>query len=371
MKLKHILIFLIFIGSFHLMKAQDPGSPVVYTAPAAFQTSEEITIYAHPFGTPLYEHNTDIYMVLDTDIPVNGTPELCELDSASGYYYFTLTPDSYFGTTVDSISLYIQNEAGDTISAPETVKPFDFTTAQGQLLTTEPAMPNYAQNVSLIWDATQSDQDDLTGVDPLYLWAWNNAESLGDAPNQGSWGNYSPSAKLTKIDENIWRKDFVPQEYWETNVKMTQFGCLIASSNGDLQTSDQTVILYPPPRTEPLKIAAAFPQKFTQEDVVTIMYDTNLDNSLEDADNIYMFTSVNEGELYNPLPGNWLNYSLQQKDMAKLEDPDGDGIYTITFIPEEYYPIPDDFQIETLNIKFRNSTGTIETQETFNFNVCY
>ena len=127
---------------------------------------------------------------------------------------------------------------------------------------------------------------------------------------------------------------------------------------GDAQTEDLTVPLVAPPVTEVAKVIRPFPVKFTKKDIFTLYYDLKLetDPDLKKVTKFYIYTSTNAEEENNPLPGSWIQYPSAQLETARMT-PMGDSIYSIQFIPNEYYSLDPDYDLKQLNFIFRNKGG--------------
>jgi hypothetical protein len=281
-----------------------------------------------------------------------------------------MTPDTYFSTAVTSINGKLAN-GGGTETNPFVIQVFDPAVAAGTMVTIVPATPIYSENVSIVFNSKLSDRDDLTDEDPIYMWAWST-EGFGDAANQGGWGSIDPSAICEKIGDNLWRKDIVPQQYWDITNPMAEIGCLFRDFAGTSQTEDLTIALVAPPVTTVPKVIRTFPVKYCQNDVVTIYYDTNLDEDhpeMQSVTEMYVQTSTNTEEDNNPLPGNWIIYTQTQLNKAKMVD-EGGGIWSIMMIPADYFSIDPSYQIAQINLTFRNKGG-LKTSEKLSVKVCF
>ena len=183
------------------------GDPRVNTAPAAFFGSEEITIYLRVVGTDLEDAEGPIFMVSGANgSTMDQSLEATKLDD--NIWTVTLTPDDYYGTTVETIAGKVTDGGGKETNS-FSLSAFDPSELDGVMMKWYPATAIYSENVSIIFNSNLSDRDDLTDVDPIYMWAWNNPESLGDAANQGSWGSIDPSAACEKIGDNLWRLSLI------------------------------------------------------------------------------------------------------------------------------------------------------------------
>jgi len=334
----------------------------IHTAPAAFLPSEEITVYFHVCTSDM-EDDASLKTVYggfnEGELISLGEAILSEDDQ--NIWTFSLIPaDAFSAEDIESLSFQIKNTDGSVELPIMTVNVFDFSVADNQMTTVFPASPNYAENMSIVFNATLSDRDDLTDVSPIFLWAWNNAESLGDAAEQGSWASINAETTvLTEVAPNIWRKDFIPQKYWDTEVPMTEIGLLFRNQTGTTQTEDMTIKLYPPPSCGGVSALYSFPKKFMQEDILTIVFDTKLESNGAFngyTGDLFLETSLNGGE-HELFPGMWTNYSLSELEKVKMLN-EGNGVYTLTLYPKNFYEVTDPaFIIEQFNIVVRNKNG--------------
>lgn len=347
-----------------------------FTAPAAFMVTESVKITVSTFGTVLEDNPGPMTMWLAAnDDEIISTGVQCE--GGNNFWSFTIAtnPNDYFATTVTVIKGVLKTSDGSVASNQFQVTPYDFSTVAG-MLTIAPSRPYYSENVSVIFDRTKSDRDNLSEVAPIYMWAWNNTESLGDAANQGSWGSIAESTALTQVPgfPNLWRKDFVPQVYWNTNKAMTTFGCLFRSKAGDKQTNDALVTLYKAPGlVEKPKKVKTFPMSFTKLDVVTIIYDQKLEENpaLKASDAIYITTTI-FSETYRPQPNpistwtqNWTAIettpAIQRLKMIPYGNPQ-DSVFRITYVPQTFYgyysAVSPTLNVAKMFVTFRNLSGT-------------
>jgi len=336
-----------------------------WSSPAAFMEDEEITIYFNVCGTPIAGLSGPMTLWSSANGGALEESGVCDTISED-LYKFTMTPSTFYGTSIDSINGKLVNTEGIETDV-FTLTPFDFTVVSGTMYVTYPAVPSFGENVSIIFNAALSDRDPLTGVSPIYMWAWANEYDPAEPPGQGSWGAYTDKALLEQIDGDIWRKDFNPLEYWETTTPMTEFGFLFANSTGTAQTEDHTITVVPPFNCD--KPAVSFPRAFTQDDVVTIVCNTNLEefSNLAGVEKMYIWSYTNSGDStdYNPLPEwNWIVYPPAAVDKVKMENI-GNGIHEITFIPYYFYGVDNpDYVITSLTIVFRNRLGSIRSLDT-------
>ncbi len=366
--MKRIYIFFLSFVFLSSNISRAGGDARVRTAPAAFMGDEEVTIYFHVFGSDLEDDEGPIYLWSGANGGALDFQAEC-IKEDDNLWSFTLIPDTYFSTDVTSINGKLAN-GGGTETNPFVIQVFDPTVTEGTMITVVPATSIYSENVSIIFNSKLSDRDDLTDVDPIYMWTWST-EGFGDAANQGSWGSIDPSAICEKIGDNLWRKDIVPQQYWEITNPMAEIGCLFRDFSGGSQTEDYTITLFAPPVTTVPKVIRTFPVKFTQDDVVTIYYDPKLDEDhpeMQQVTEMYVQTSTNTEEENDPLPGNWIIYTQTQLNKAKMVD-EGDGVWSIMMIPSDYFSTEATYQINQINLTFRDKGG-LKKSEKLSVKVC-
>ncbi len=338
------------------------GDPRANAAPAAFLGNEEITVFLRVLGTDLEDAEGPLYLVSGANnSTMDQTDEAVKVDD--NVWSVTFVPNDHYGTTVSSIQGKITNGSG-TETNTFSLSAFDPSIIEGKMFVSYPSTAIYSENVSIVFNATMSDFDDLTDVSPIYIWAWNNPESLGDAANQGSWGSIDESAACEQIGENLWRKDFVPQTYWNTEKAMSEIGFLFRNKAGDKKTNDASIPLVGPPVNEVPKVIRTFPVKFTKGDIVSLYYDLKLETDplVKTVTDFYLETTTNVEEENNPLPGNWIVYSSSQLATAHMT-PLEDSIFMIQFIPEKYYNLNVEYDLKQLNFIFRDKGGLKKSEQ--------
>jgi hypothetical protein len=353
-------------------KALAQEDPYVHTAPAAFSGTDSLTIYVELWYTQLEGDPGPMFFESAANGGALGNPiEMTQAQDEDDKWFVKIIPNDFYGTVVDSIAAKVKNQAGDKETNIFRLQAFDFNSVVGQPYTVYPDPPNYAENVSLILDLNacidKNTNNPMTGTTPVYTWMWNNPEALGDPPGQGGWSSISEKAKCVQIEGDIWRKDLSPQAYWETSKAMTEMGFLIRNYGGDVQTVDYAVSLTPPPGPAvPPKIAQIFPQEFTQKDIIKVIYDTKLDTNevMQTITECFINTYVNDSTPTNPVPGDWNTYPLDSLNKVKMTY-EGDGVFSIYFIPEEFYTFGEGFFIQKIYMIFwGNRYGTKKSMET-------
>jgi hypothetical protein len=178
----------------------------------------------------------------------------------------------------------------------------------------------------------------LDGVEPLYIWAW--VPGCCGADN-GEWNNSNEANKMTKVRANVWSISFVPTAFYKKNAgEIGEIGFLVKAKDGsgDKKTQDMgskvESLVYVP------KKIRVFPSQFTQDDVITIIYDQKLDDnpSMKALREIYMYTDISydagadRNVFFQPVSYDGVGDSNYVKFKSE-----GNGIYTLTMIPAVYY----------------------------------
>lgn len=155
--------------------------------------------------------------------------------------------------------------------------------ANAQTVSISPAKFTAEDEITITVDVTGTT---MAGIEPVYLWTWSN---LGDGPTNGSWGNSSESAALTKVSTNVWKVTFVPATFYNASpaeLKIINF--LFKSKTGTAQTKNfEGIALDPLTFTETQ--FRSFPSKGTQNDIVTVY----MTKSLAPTEEVQRMTKVN------------------------------------------------------------------------------
>lgn len=231
-------------------------------------------------------------------------------------------------------------------------------TAAAQGVYLDPSPTDVTGQVRLYVDITSTECNcpELQDVDPesnpLYIWAWNPNEDRGqvngmDATN-GDWDNSNENMKMQQDESNpnLWYFDFF-------GVSMTEFyqqpaaifyesgiDFLVKEKNGapEGMPEQKSPDLHIDP--EPVgcfEKICPFPTTFFQDDYFVIVYDNKKENNASmqnlDPDNCLLWyrISVNGGPL---------QVVQEPTDKFKMEY-DGDGVFSKTMIPEEYFELGD------------------------------
>jgi hypothetical protein len=163
--------------------------------------------------------------------------------------------------------------------------------AFAQSVNVEPAVFKASQEIKITFDITGTCLADIDNTQDMYIWMWSNK----NGPNNGSWGASAESAKMKKESDNVWSFTLTPADYYKQSVADFEWiNCLIKAKNGnklpgatgackDVELkwplSDNPTIAVQPLVFVP-QVYRVFPAKFYENDLVHIVYDRNVDDTL-------------------------------------------------------------------------------------------
>ena len=125
----------------------------------------------------------------------------------------------------------------------------------GQAVTTEPALPNGDQEITIIFDLKLSKDDRTKGLlgkkDDIYLWSGAGSTETGDAfqfqpAGQTNFAIPFEKGKMTSLGNDKWSIKLKPRDYYAvpSNVSIRKLGVLLKSGDGKAQTEDFIITLY-------------------------------------------------------------------------------------------------------------------------------
>jgi hypothetical protein len=234
-----------------------------------------------------------------------------------------------------------------------------------QSVTTDPATFTPTDEVTITFDVSNTGLANFTG--DAYIWTWRlpeglNDGSLGDAPtNVNPAGPGQAAAKLTRsaTNPNIYSITFVPTEFF--GVSLTEIPRMGVIAKGPDWSNGQTGNFYldvlPPVFSSP--VVRIFPIQFTSQDVVSVFYDTNLEENvaMKNAGSYYLHTTI-EGTNANGVALNPASYVVPIGAKTKLTSV-GNGIYWITFIPERFYTLNPGDVLKKIQYRIQNESGSL------------
>ncbi len=201
----------------------------------------------------------------------------------------------------------------------------------------------------------------------VWIWAWVPNTSIGAPSNENPAGRNAEPAKVTRIAPDKYQIKFVPaQFYGVTALQLVsgggKLGMLLKGRDwSDGQTEDLLIAIDPPKFESP--VVRAFPKAFTAVDIVTIFYDSKLDvdasNNPRPISDPYLQITL-EGIDKNGSPLFPENYEIPVDNKVKLVS-EGNGVYSITFVPNSLFGIKNGEIIQKLNVFIRSLDGSKRT----------
>jgi hypothetical protein len=229
---------------------------------------------------------------------------------------------------------------------------------------TQPAIFTATDTVSWFFDVTGTDLDGET--DGVYMWSWFPSE-----PDAGNYTNSSDFAALVHVGGNIWRFDLVPTEYYGVDAStITAFYGLLKNDNGTKSTDAFAPDQLPPNDIKIYDLSTIhasalidyFPKQFTVDRPLSILVNANntwsdcsstpVQGDLANASNVHMHAGVNNWDIQ--VENNSANLSITKMDSL------GDSIYRIDLIPEDYFALPAEYALSTIEMVFADDAWTYE-----------
>lgn len=189
----------------------------------------------------------------------------------------------------------------------------------------------------------------------VYMWTWKPSDPVA---GNGQWNASNEDLKMTDEGNGLYSIKFIPSQFYTiTDVELfysedihflakLKDGGSGGGTDKENKSGDLVAEIDPVPGCE--EKICPFPVNFGQDDYFTVKYDNNKEEkasmkSLADGD-VYLFARcVANGVVYEVTPFNDVanNPDLQMKA-------EGNGIFTLTFIPEDFFPIPSGDEITSM-----------------------
>lgn len=196
---------------------------------------------------------------------------------------------------------------------------------------------------------------DLTGTtfakgEDVYLWVWSPSE-----PDAGNFDNSSDFAKLTYVEDMLWRKDIVPTEYFDMSVEAIKgsagFWMRLKDKTG---TKESDVIEIKLPNIDDFlgsgDMYGVFPAKFTVKTPMAILFNANATGNAEafaSAESVHLHSGMNDWSVLQEYQA-WLPDVSDKVRAVNM----GNGIYRKDLIPYRYFGVDDEFEMENINFLF-------------------
>ncbi|MDL2212448.1 hypothetical protein LJC72_08945 [Bacteroides sp. OttesenSCG-928-D19] len=196
---------------------------------------------------------------------------------------------------------------------------------------------------------------DLTGTtfgkgEDIYLWIWSPSE-----PDAGNWENSSDFAKLTYVEDMLWRMEITPTAYFGMSIDDIKgsagFWMRLKDKTG---TKQSDVIEIKLPNIDDFLASGTMygvtPAKFNVTTPIAILFNSNV------ADNTEAFAAAPSVHFHSGMNG----WAVLQEYQAWLPDVSekvqvvnmGKGIYRKDLIPYRYYGVDNEFEMENINFLF-------------------
>lgn len=244
-----------------------------------------------------------------------------------------------------------------------------------------------SKECKIMIDISKCDCKRLVGTaEQVYLWTWNPAEddTRLEGFKNGEWTNSNPNMAMTNEGGDIWSFTLVPTEFYgvaANDVYKKGFSLLAKLSDGtgdggggcdEDKTEDLTIAIDPPKGAS--QVLFGFPQVANVDDVFTLIYNTNIEmkESMANLTNEELFTHVIvTADSVEYTFANFFNVTAIPQLQLKTK---GDGIYKLTFIPNEFFTeiIPPGSKIEAMRFSVRKKTyasANDKSDEDLKFNI--
>ncbi|NEN23759.1 hypothetical protein G3O08_09625 [Cryomorpha ignava] len=240
-------------------------------------------------------------------------------------------------------------------------------TGFGQGIYFEPSPTDVTAPARLFVDVSSAEcscpelQDVNPEDNPLYIWTWNPNEDRADVNGlnvkNGEWGNSNDNLKMQQDPNNpsLWYFDFAGASlvafYQQPAAVFYASGImfLVKEKNGapaglpEQKSGDLSIIPEPIGCFEKV---CPFPTIFFQDDYFVITYDNkqeivpSLQNIAPDDCKIWYKYSVNGGSLQ----------TLREPTDKFLMDYDGDGVFSKSMIPKEYFGLQEGDELTRIDV---------------------
>lgn len=218
-----------------------------------------------------------------------------------------------------------------------------------------PVVYQYTEQVSWYFDLAGTT---FTEDEDIYIWVWSPSE-----PDAGNWENSSEFAKLTYEGDFIWRFDITPTEYFgvtsEDIVNSAGFWLRLKNKDGSKQSSVGSV---PVTSFDSFftadEVVRSYPTNPSLDEPLSILFNSNLVDGFAGATSVHMHSGLNDWEVLQEYQS-WLPEIVEK---TKLKDM-GDGFYKMDLIPNEYYPVPEDYVMENITFLFVKNDWELTSPE--------
>lgn len=189
----------------------------------------------------------------------------------------------------------------------------------------------------------------------VYLWSWKPSDPR---VGNGTWSSSNEDLKMTNDGNGLYSFKMIPSQFYnivdieafyQDNIHLLvklKDGGSGGGTDKENKSADLVAEIDPVPGC--VEKLCPFPVNFNQDDYFTLKYDNNKEEkpamqNLAPNDVFVFARCLADGRLYEITPFDEVanNPNLQMVS-------EGNGIFTLTFIPEEFFPIPAGAQISSL-----------------------
>lgn len=218
-------------------------------------------------------------------------------------------------------------------------------------VTFSPAIYTAEDQVTLTVDVTGTP---MAGQAEAFIWIFSNPTN-GTGPQNngtvnGAWGSSSDQAKLVAAGTNKWSFTFTGTTLFGlTPGELKEFGFLLKTRNGSLQTQD-----YKPFKFDPLVFTATmlrvFPAKVGQDDVITLNFDQNLAVSVDEQRMTPTTVTVTVFDQTSSQFGTPITLNVRSL---------GNKMFSSVFIPTRSYILPTGSKLTKFKYRFNGIVPSI------------
>ncbi len=197
----------------------------------------------------------------------------------------------------------------------------------------------------------------------IYMWTWMPSDPVA---GNGTWAASNDDLIMKNEGNGLYSISFIPSEFYTiTDVeafysddihflaKLKDGGSGGGTANEN-KSADLVAAIDPVPGCE--EKICPFPINFNQDDYFTIKYDNTKEQKASmqglTAGDVYLFARcVADGQLYEVTA---FENVANNPNLAMVDE--GNGLFTLTFIPEEFFPIPQGAEITSMVFVIRRKT---------------
>jgi hypothetical protein len=190
----------------------------------------------------------------------------------------------------------------------------------------------------------------MAGETDAYIWIFCNSNATGfiakDGIVNGSWGNSSALAKMTRIATNKFTFKFVGVDmFLLAPAELKHFAFLIKSQNGSKQTQDAPAQAFEPLVFVPT-VTRVFPSRIGKGDAVTVYFHQNL--ATNDADKRMTPVSF-VMSVYD------INTNQVGSEITVPVTNEGDKVFSYTFFPATLFNVPAATKLGKLRFRIKGT----------------